>query len=81
MTLVGCASGTFNGEWVKGDWDTRSAWADCQRIVGQQSYPARCEQSGFNAETNYGEVWLLNTADSSTKSGESITKIWKLQRL
>ena len=81
LALSACnVSGAFNGEWVAGDWDTRTAMANCQSIVASQSYPARCEASGWNAKTSYGEVWLLNTASTKTKSGEEITKIWKLSR-
>ena len=81
LALTGCTvPGAFNGEWVRGDWDTRSALADCQRIVASQSYPAKCEVSTWNAQTKYGEVWLVNTSSTKTKSGEEITKIWKLSR-
>jgi hypothetical protein len=75
VVVTGCSvPGAFNGEWVKGDWDTRSALANCQRMVDSQSYPAKCEVSEWSAKTEYGEVWLVNTASND------IQKIWKLSR-
>ena len=81
LSLVGCGvPGVFNGEWVRGDWDAKSAMADCQRIAPKMSYPAYCEVGWeWSADNNYGEVWLVNT-NGRTKSGEEITKIWRLKR-
>lgn len=77
---VGCDTGTFKGEYVRGDYDTRSAMAECKKDAMKQDYPAKCDVSGWNQENKYGEVWLVNTASKRTESGEEIKKIWVLER-
>ena len=80
LLLAGCVSGSFQGEWIRGDFDKRTALTACQQVAESQPYPTKCEASGWNEATNYGEVWLINTKSNKTKSGEEITKIWVLAR-
>lgn len=80
LLLAGCVPGSFQGEWIRGDFNTRTALATCQQAAKDQPYPAKCEVSEWSASNGYGEVWLINTASNSTKSGEEITKIWVLNR-
>lgn len=81
LALSACTSSTvFNGEWIRGDWDTKSAMSDCQEVAQSQSYKAKCSAGGWSAKTNYGEVWLIKTDSKRAKSGEEITKIWVLKR-
>jgi hypothetical protein len=81
LALSACGvPGIFNGEWIYGDWDTKSAMSACQEVAQRQDYQAKCSDGGWNAESNYGEVWLVKTNSNMTKSGEKIIKIWVLKR-
>jgi hypothetical protein len=81
LALSACTSSTvFNGEWIRGDWDTKSAMSNCQEVAQLQNYQAKCSVGGWNSKTNYGEVWLVKTDSQHSKSGEEITKIWVLKR-
>jgi hypothetical protein len=81
LALTACTTSTgFNGEWIRGDWGKKSAMSDCQEVAQVQNYQAKCIDGGWNAKTNYGEVWLVNTESKESKTGEAITKIWVLKR-
>jgi len=81
LVLAGCAlaPGTFQGEWIRGDFDTQTALTACKQKAKAQPYPAKCEASP-NLWTGYGEVWLINTNSDKTESGNEITKIWVLKK-
>ena len=74
-------SGRFKGEWIRGDWDTKSAMSACQEVALSQDFQAECRDGiAWNTESNYGEAWLVKTNSKMTKSGEEIIKIWVLKR-
>jgi hypothetical protein len=80
LLIAGCTTGSFQGEWIRGDFDTRTALIACQQVAKAQPYPAKCEAHIWNSSNFYGEVWLINTKSDKAKSGEEITKIWVLNR-
>ena len=80
LLIAGCTTGSFQGEWIRGDFDTRTALTACQHVAKSQPCQAKCEAHIWYSSNFYGEVWLIKTKSDKTKSGEEITRIWVLNR-